>query len=52
MQGKIWKNESLSYQEGRDEMELNTNQLPNGLYNLVIYTGSEKVSKRVMILHP
>ena len=52
MQGKVWKNESLSYQEGRDEMELNTNQLPNGLYNLVIYTGSEKVSKRVMILHP
>ena len=52
MQGKIWRNESLSYEEGRDEMELNTSQLPNGLYNLVIFTGSEKVSKRVMILHP
>ena len=52
MQGKVWKNEVLNYQEGQEQIELNTSVLPSGLYNLVIFSGQEKVSRKVMILHP
>jgi hypothetical protein len=50
MQGKVWKQEVLGMDT--QDMELNTAALPNGLYNVVIYSGNERMTKRIMILHP
>ena len=52
MQGKVWTREALIHQDGVRELELNTAQLPSGLYNLVIFSGSERVSKKVVVMHP
>jgi len=52
MQGKVWTREALMHQEGVSSLELNTSGLPNGLYNLVIFTGSERVTKKVVVMHP
>jgi hypothetical protein len=52
MQGKVWTREALMHQDGVSALELNTAQLPNGLYNLVIFSGSERVTKKVVVMHP
>jgi hypothetical protein len=53
MQGKIWMKEAISENDSnRETLEMNTNNLPNGLYNMVIFSGSERVSKKIVILHP
>jgi len=53
MQGKVWMNEAISAEDSnRETLEMNTNNLPNGLYNMVIFSGNERVSKKIVILHP
>ena len=53
MQGKTWKNELLSHPNNDlEKAELKVDNLPNGLYNLIIFLGNNKVSKKVLILHP
>ena len=53
MQGKTWKNEILtSPNNDLERAELKVENLPNGLYNLIIFSEKSKISKKVLILHP
>jgi hypothetical protein len=53
MQGKTWVREPLTSQNNDlEKAELNVENLPNGLYNLIIFAQDVKVSKKVQILHP
>jgi hypothetical protein len=53
MQGRTWKKESLSSPNNDLEIaELNVENLPNGLYNVIIFSNNSKVSKKVLVLHP
>ena len=53
MQGKTWKNETLSTPNNElEKAEIRVDNLPNGLYNLIIFSGDSKMSKKVVILHP
>ena len=53
MQGKTWKNEVLSSPNNDlEKTEIKVDNLPNGLYNLIIFSENSKISKKVLILHP
>jgi len=53
MQGKTWKNEVLtSPNNDLEKAELSVENLPNGLYNLIIFSKEFKISKKVIVLHP
>jgi hypothetical protein len=53
MQGKTWKNEILSSPNNDlEKAELKVDNLPNGLYNIIIFSEKSKISKKVLILHP
>jgi len=53
MQGKSWKRESTTIQNNDlENVELNVENLPNGLYNLLIFSGDAKISKKILVLHP
>ena len=53
MQGKSWKKELITVQNNDlEKAELNVENLPNGLYNLLIFSGDAKISKKILVLHP
>jgi hypothetical protein len=53
MKGKVWTPGILNNSSsGQDNVELKVNDLPNGLYNLIIVSGKERISRKVIILHP
>jgi hypothetical protein len=53
MQGKTWKNEILSSPNNDlEKAELKVDNLPNGLYNIIIFSEKSRISKKILILHP
>lgn len=53
MKGKTWKKEALiSPNNDLEKAELSVDNLPNGLYNVIIFSGDSKISKKVLVLHP
>jgi hypothetical protein len=53
MKGKTWKKEALtSPNKDLEKAELSVDNLPNGLYNVIIFSGDSKISKKVLVLHP
>jgi GEVED domain/Pregnancy-associated plasma protein-A/Fibronectin type III domain/Secretion system C-terminal sorting domain len=53
MKGKTWKKEVLtSPNNDLEKAELSIDYLPNGLYNVIIFSGDSKISKKVLVLHP
>lgn len=53
MQGKTWIQQTLKKQNNDlENAELGVENLPNGLYNLIIFSQNVRVSKKLVILHP
>jgi hypothetical protein len=53
VKGKTWKKEVFSSPNNDlEKAELSVDNLPNGLYNVIIFSGESKISKKVLVLHP
>lgn len=53
MKGKVWNPGNLTISDGTvEKVELKVDQLPNGLYNLIISSDKGRTSRKVVILHP
>lgn len=51
--GRTWVNQTLSAPNNElEKTEVNVENLPNGLYNLIILTKTGTVSKKLLVLHP
>ena len=52
-QGRTWVNQTLTAPANElEKAEVNVENLPNGLYNLIITTGTGTVTKKLLVLHP